>query len=420
MLTLSVRERDRLTVLREVQDGLLSPAEGARKLGLCSRQFRRIRRRAESEGDGAVINHLRGRPSNHRLDPMIRARALERAAEPVFHDFGPTLLAEHLSRDPSIGPIGSHTLRKWMIEAGRWSPSERKLHHRSRRDRRAAYGELVQMDTSIHPWLEGRSHEQPVLIAMIDDATSRLHARFAPSDTGKANRELIVSYLERFGRMGALYVDRASHFQSQTRKRAMSDKPPMSSVIKQSLEKLGIGLIPALSPQAKGRVERLFGTLQDRLLKEMRVAGISTLEDANKFLEEIFIPFWNERFTVEPQMSEDFHRPLPEGIDLMETFAEIYLRLIRPDFTVRYENIYYQVSRREAAATMPGTQLSVLRRLDGRLTFSWRNSPLHLIALKGLPPSPPKNPLPPKQPKPRPSKDHPWRRSNMRFFAVKD
>lgn len=420
MLTLSLRERDRLAVLREVGDGLLSPAEGARKLGISSRQFRRIRRRAESEGDSAVIHRLRGRHSNHQLDPGIRQRALAKAAEPVFHDFGPTLLAEHLSRDQSIGPICSYTLREWMIEEGLWSPLTRKLHHRSHRDRRAAFGELVQMDTSIHPWLENRCSEQPVLIAMIDDATSRLHARFAPSDTGRANRELIVSYLERFGRMGALYVDRASHFQSQTRQRTMSDKPAMSSVIKQALDKLDIKLIPALSPQAKGRVERLFGTLQDRLLKEMRVAGISTLEDANRFLDENFIPFWNERFTVEPQLSEDFHRPLPESIDLSETFAEIYPRLIRPDFTIRYENTYYQVPRREARATMPGTQLSVLRRLDGTLSFSWRNAPLRLNALKGLPSSPPRKPAPPpRKHGPRPSKDHPWRRDNIRF-AVHD
>jgi len=417
MLTLSLRERDRVAVLREVEDGLLSPAEGARKLGLSSRQFRRVRRRAESEGDGAVIHRLRGRPSNHRIDPSIRARALERAAEPVFHDFGPTLLAEHLSRDPSIGPLGAHTLRTWMIDGGLWCVSERKLHHRSHRDRRAAYGELVQMDTSIHPWLEGRSVEQPVLIAMIDDATSRLHARFAQSDTGRANRELIASYLERFGRMGALYADRASHFQSQTRKRTMSDKPPMSSVIKHALDQLDIKLIPALSPQAKGRVERLFGTLQDRLLKEMRVAAISTLEDANQFLEQSFVPFWNERFTVKPQLSEDFHRPLPEGIDLKDIFAEIYPRLIRPDFTIRYENTYYQVPRREARATMPGTQLNVLRRLDGTLGFSWRNSQIRLVALKGLPATPPRTPTSssPRQSGLRPSKDHPWRRDNSRF-----
>lgn len=416
---MSVRERDRLAVLREVEDALLSPAAGARKLGLSSRQFRRIRRRAEDEGDSAVISRLRGRPSNHRLKDSTRKKAMARAREPVFHDFGPTLLAEHLSRDPSIGPIVSATLRTWMIADGLWSGAKRKLHHRSRRDRRAAYGELVQMDTSIHDWFEGRCVEQPVLIAMIDDATSKLFARFRPADSSRTNRELIVAYIGRFGRMGAIYADRATHFQSQTRKREMNDQPPCSSVIKRGLECLDIELIRALSPQAKGRVERLFGTLQDRLLKEMRVAEISTLDDANRFLEKTFIPFWNGRFTVRPQSPEDFHRPLAKDVDLMEIFADKEQRLIRPDFTLRYQNNFYQVPKNKARASMPGSRVTVARRLDGKLSFYWNLAPLELITLRGLPMSPPEKPQPPRPAAPRPSKDHPWRKSNMRF-AVKD
>ena len=416
---MSIRDRDRLAVLREVEDGLITPADGARKLALSRRQFRRIRRKSERDGDSAIIHHLRGRPSNHRLSEGLKSRVIDRAREPVFHDFGPTLLSEHLSRDPLIGPLASSTLRQWMIDAGLWSVSDRKLRHRSRRDRRAAYGELVQMDTSIHDWLEGRCLEQAVLIATIDDATSKLYGRFAPSDSGTANRQVIVRYLERFGRMGALYVDGASHFHSHNRKRTMDDEPPMSSVIKRALESLGIELIHALSPQAKGRVERLFGTLQDRLIKEMRVERISTLEDANRFLDERFIPFWNERFTVNPLIAEDFHRHLPEGIDLMEVFAETHPRLIRPDFTIRYENVYYQIPKNEAKASMPGTQMTVARRLDGQLSFYWKKSTVHLAALPGLPESPPERATPPRRPGPRPSKDHPWRTSNMRF-AVKD
>ncbi|MEO5904154.1 MAG: ISNCY family transposase [Gemmatimonadaceae bacterium] len=419
MLTLSARDRDRLVVLREVEDGLISPASGARKLGLSRRQFRRIRRKRERDGDSAIIHHLRGRPSNHRIVESLKSRVIDRARDPVFHDFGPTLLSEHLSRDKCIGPIGSSTLRQWMIDAGLWSVSERKLRHRSRRDRRGAYGELVQMDTSIHDWLEGRCPEQPVLIATIDDATSKLYGRFAPSDSGTANRRVIVRYLECFGRMGALYVDGASHFHSHNSKRTMNDEAPMSSLIKRALESLGIELIHALSPQAKGRVERLFGTLQDRLIKEMRVERISTLEDANRFLEESFIPFWNERFTVKPLIAEDFHRPLPEGIDLMETFAETHPRLIRPDFTIRYENVYYQIPKSEAKASMPGTQITVARRLDGKLSFQWRKSTVHLTALRGLPASPPARPAQHRPPSSKPSKDHPWRTNNMRF-AVKD
>lgn len=417
---MSVRERDRLSVLREVEDGFISAESGARKLGLSARQFRRIRRRSEREGDKAVISRLRGRPSNHRLSESLRAMVLEKARDPVFRDFGPTLLSEHLSRDPSIGPIVSSTLRNWMIADGLWVVSSRRLRHRSRRLRRGSLGELVQMDTSIHDWLEGRSAHQPVLIAMIDDATSRLFARFASTDSSRSNREVIVAYFERFGRMMALYTDRASHFQSQTRKREMSDEPPFSSVIKRGLEALDIELIPALSPQAKGRVERLFGTLQDRLLKEMRVAGISTLDDANRFLEENFIPFWNERFAVRPQLPQDLHRPIPEGTDLLEVFADRQQRLIRSDFTVRYQNNFYQIPKSTAKASMPGSRITIARRLDGALSFYWKSAPLVVSALPGLPNSPAENPARQRR-RPeghRPSKDHPWRKTNMQF-AVK-
>lgn len=365
-----------------------------------------------------MISRLRGRPSNHRLSDSLRAKVLERAREPVFRDFGPTLLSEHLSRDPLIGTIVASTLRNWMMTEGLWLAAPRRLHHRSRRLRRGSFGELVQMDTSIHNWLEGRSNDQPVLIAMIDDATSRLFARFAPSDSGRSNREVIVAYIERFGRMMALYTDRASHFQSQTRKREMSDEPPFSSVIKCGLDDLDIELIPALSPQAKGRVERLFGTLQDRLLKEMRVAGISTLDDANRFLEENFIPFWNGRFAVRPQLPHDLHRPVPQGTDLMEIFADRQQRLIRSDFTIRYQNNFYQIPRATAKASMPGSRITIARRLDGALSFYWKSAPLAVSALPGLPASPHENPAPPRPAPHRPSKDHPWRKTNMQF-AVK-
>ena len=183
MLTLSTRELDRLAVLHQVSDGLISVTAGTRRVRVVVRHFRRMLRRFEEEGDASVIHRGRGHLSNRRLPAAVRAAALERAREPVFHDFGPTLLAEHLSRDPAIGPLGADTLRGWMIAAGLWKPKERKLRHRRRRPRKAAAGELVQMDTSIHRWLEDRSSEEIVLIAMIDDATSRLYARFFPRDT---------------------------------------------------------------------------------------------------------------------------------------------------------------------------------------------------------------------------------------------
>jgi hypothetical protein len=370
MLRLSTRDVDRLAILHQVRDGVLSAAEGARRVRVGSRHFRRMLRRFEAEGDASVIHRGRDQPSNRRRPEAVRAAALRRAREPAYHDFGPTLLAEHLSRDPAIGPLNPHTLRAWMIAAGLWKPRERKLHHRRRRPRRAAAGELVQMDTSIHRWLEDRSSEEIVLIAMIDDATSRLYARFFPRDTGAANRQLIVDYLRRFGRMGALYTDQAGHFRNLVGKRARShaddrESEQTNSIIRRALTALDIELILALSPQAKGRVERLFQTLQDRLIKELRLAGVCSLDGANRFLEDVFLPWWEEHFTVAPAMGVDAHRALPPDADLEHLFARTEQRTITPDFTIRYKRRCLQIGPR--GPSFHATEHSHRRATLGRL-----------------------------------------------------
>jgi hypothetical protein len=224
------------------------------------------------------------------LEAGLREKALGKSRQELYRDFGPTLLSEHLERDPLIGYVSPSTLRLWMIEDGLWKVKRQGKRHRTRRERRAAFGEMVLMDTSIHAWLEDRSSEEIVLIALIDDATSRLTARFFPRDTGAANRQLIVDYLQSHGRMGALYTDRAGHFKVHFRakQRREQDQEEALTLIRRALDALDIELILALSPQAKGRVERLFKTLQDRLIKEMRVAGIASMEQANGFLQEVF------------------------------------------------------------------------------------------------------------------------------------
>ena len=417
MLRMSLRDRDRLVLLRQVAAKELTVRRGAERAGLSVRHFRRLMRRFEQEGDGAVIHRARGRPPNNCRGEELRRRVLERAREGVFHDFGPTLLAEHLARDPQIGPLSAHTLRRWLIEAGLWEVRPRRLRHRRRRERRAARGELVQMDTSIHPWLEERSQEDIVLIAMVDDATSELFARFVPRDTGAANRQLIVDYLKAFGRPRALYVDRAAHFRQPRGRRTAEDRAQehTRSLIRRALAELDCEVILALSPQAKGRVERDFRTLQDRLLKEMRVRGISTLEAANRYLEAAFIPFWAERFTIPPTDPVDAHLPLPDKVDLEQLFAETETRVIGSDFTIRYKNQRLQIPRPQARATMPGKRLVVERRLDGTTRFRWKNRYLELLPAarplpspngKGNGKQPMKKPRKPWKPPP----DHPWRR----------
>lgn len=409
-MELSIKERDRLAVVREVAEGLLRPCSGARKLGLTPRQMRRIMRRFEAEGDAACTHRLRARKSNHTVPEELKAFALERSADPVFADFGPTLLAEHLGRERPGMRINPHTLRRWLIATGQWKLNRRKLHHREWRERRAALGELVQMDTSTHAWFEQRSKDPVVLIAMIDDATNRLLAQFAASDSGAENRALIIQYLTRYGRMRALYTDRASHFSAPARERQLADLPAKGSVIKEALRSLDIELITALSPQAKGRVERLFGTLQDRLLKELRVRNISSITAANHYLSTEFLSVWNSRFTKPPRERADAHRPLQPGTDLLDLFAQSEPRRINPDFTVRFQNLFYQIPEHSASASMPGTTLLISRRLDGRLTFSWRGRRLGLHQLPGLPLSPEKIPSARKaRYHAKPAATHPWR-----------
>lgn len=415
MLTLSLRERDRISVLRQVEEGQLGAGEGASRLGLTARQFRRLRRKWEVEGDRVVVHAGRGRSSNRCLPRDVRERALEMARDPLYEDFGPTLLSEHLERDPRGGAVHPSTLRLWLMEEGLWKVERRRRKHRRRRPRRKARGEMVLMDSSEHDWLEGRGADELSLVAMIDDATSELFAFFYPRDTGLANREVIARYLSEHGRMGALYVDRASHFgnwrsPSGSRK-AGDDADPMmvNSIIRRGLEALEIELILALSPQAKGRVERLFGTLQDRLIKEMRVAAIASLEEANRFLREVFIPFWNRRFTVQAAEATDAHRTLPEGVDLNVLFAETETRSLREDFTFRHRNQHWQIEVSESKDLRPKQKVTVERRLDGSIHY--RCGDRYITPVRYAAPSPPPRKPPPPPPRRRPPADHPWRKS---------
>ena len=256
---------------------------------------------------------------------------------------------------------------------------------------------------------------------MIDDATSRLSARFFPRDTGAANRKMIVDYLNSHGRMGALYTDQASHFKNHFRATARreQDKEEALTLIRRALDSIEIELILALSPQAKGRVERLFKTLQDRLIKEMRVAGISSLPEANRFLTDVFIPFWNQRFTVEPRELTDAHRALPQELDLLRLFAETQQRVIRSDFTFRYRNQHYQIASLQGDGRMPGSKITLEHHLDGVLLFRWREQILDPIPVteprKPAEPEPVKDTAQPKSasPKPKPSPEHPWRRTRF-------
>jgi transposase len=357
-IAMSQKERDVLKILQGVLDGKRTQAEAARLLDLTPRHVRRLQRRLEADGDPALVHGLRGRPSNRRTDPAHRQKVLE-AYRQRYADFGPTFASEKLAGEGLA--VGPQTLRRWLLEEGLWQRRRRRDPHRSRRPRRACFGELVQVDASIHDWLEGRG-EELVLITLIDDATSYLLARFYAAATVEAHLDLVGRWLRRHGRPLAFYSDRHSIFEPQDKGKAL---PGAETQFGRALRELGIELIRAHSPQAKGRVERSFGTAQDRWVKELRLAGATTGAEANAVLERL-LPAHNRRFAKAARQEGDAHRPLGAGQDLAAILSLQEERVVANDYTIRFHNRFYQL----LPPVYPGERggkVVVERRLDGSL-----------------------------------------------------
>ena len=376
---LSGRERDRLVKLRQVKEGKLTQRKAAEQLGLSSRWVRKLMKRLKSEGDGGLAHRLRGRRSNRGHGAEVRERAVGLVGE-RYADYGPTLASEVLASDHGL-VVNRETLRQWMSQERLWKPRRQKIKHvhvwRARREQR---GELVQWDTSEHDWLEGRCAEKLYLIAMIDDATSELTARFAPHDSTEQNMRLLWRYLERHGRPVEVYTDKAGLFQVNRALHYNKHLPaaPEQTQIKRALEELGIGRIAAHSPQAKGRVERSFGTMQDRLVKGLRRAGASTLEQANRYLWEVFEPEWKQRFTKQPASDCDAHRRLRKDHDLASTLSYVEQRMVNNDYTLRWFGERYQIAATDVRSRMRKSKLRVEQRLDGALMARWEGRKLPL------------------------------------------
>ena len=326
---LTQKERDRVKVLHEVKQGHLTQRAAAEQLGISERWVREMVGRVRKRGDGAVVHGLRGKPSKRRLERKIRERAV-RVYRQEYGDFGPTLAAEYLADKHEI-EVSKETLRKWLIEAGVWTSKPRRVKEvHVWRPRRSCRGELVQWDTSIHDWLEGRSREPIKLIAMIDDASNELWAQFVAEDSTAEHMRVLRSYLERNGRPLAFYTDKAVLFRVNPRRKGYTEEKTQEgeTQIGRALRELGIELIHAHSPQAKGRVERCFGTLQDRLVKGLRKAGATTIAEANRYLERVFLPDWRRRFRRDPASQVDAHRPLGGAEDLDSILSHVENRQV--------------------------------------------------------------------------------------------
>lgn len=370
-------ERDRLVALKKAKKKLITQKQAAEEIGVTERQVRRLLRKLRWKGDRAVIHKLRGRPSNRRLPAELEQRAMAILADPVYRGFGPTLAAEYLDKRHGIA-VSKETLRQWMTTAGLWKAGRRRMVDiHEWRPRRSRCGELVQWDTSEHDWLEGRG-EPSYLISMIDDATSRLFARFVRHDSSEENMRVLWAYLERYGRPLAFYTDKAGMFQVSVKtkrqeEREGRDQPEMPPTqIARALGELGIVWIPAHSPQAKGRIERQFQTAQDRLVKGLRVAGVRTLEEANAYLEKAYLPWWNETLAVVAANTEDAHRPLGREHDLAAILSHIETRQVTNDYTVRYNRKIYQIAREDVRAGLRGARVHVEDRLDGSIAIRFQ------------------------------------------------
>jgi transposase len=336
-LALSEKERDRLKVLHEVEQGHLKQRQGAEQLGMSERGFRKLLRRFRQKSDAAVAHGLRSRRSNRRLAAETAAQVAE-AVRRDYRDFGPTLAAEYLGKDLKIA-LNRETLRQLLIREGIWKAKPRRITEvHVWRPRRSCRGEMVQWDTSIHAWLEERGPGRMYLIALIDDATSTLFARFVEADSTEHHMRVLGAYLSRYGRPQSVYTDKASLFQPTLAPGWKNEEPgpETETQMGRALRELGIEWIAAHSPQAKGRIERCFGTLQDRLVKGLRRAKATAQEEANRYLEQEFLKEWNDRFAVAAASEVDAHQPLGSTLSLESILSHVEQRRVTNDYKVAW------------------------------------------------------------------------------------
>ena len=374
----------------------------------CLRKYKRYKR----DGDKGLVHQGRGRLSNRGIDLGIRAAIIDRYRE-RYDDFGPTLAAEKLAKDGY--KVDHETLRLWLIRERLWKKRRKRSPHRSWRQRRAHFGELVQMDGSHHKWFEDRA-EDCCLMNMVDDATGTTLSLFDEQETTVAAMTLVWNWIDRYGIPAALYTDRKNVYvpDDKTAGRAELSGEEALTQFGRACKSLGVRIIEAHSPQAKGRVERSNGTYQDRLVKELRLAQISDIASANRLLVEGFVDELNEKFAVDPRQEADFHRSA-KGWDLKSIFCMEEERALTDDWIVRYAGGYYQLAR-QSDRPPSCKKVTVKRYLNGELHFNYRGKDLEYRALPQRPVAVKKTQAAVPRSKKRyiPKSDHPWRGSYKR------
>lgn len=412
---MSVRELKRIEVFARVKAGTLKVKDAAVLLGVCERQAKRLWRTYRRRGPAGLRHKSAGRRSN-RAKPKAWRRTVvglyrqkyagnaDRGEAP----FGPTLAAEHMSADDDT-PVDPETLRRLLIAEGLWTRQRKGVVHRQRRERKAHFGELVQIDGSFHAWLEGRG-PRGCLIQAVDDATSTADGRMSEQETTWAAARVLRMWVERYGIPHALYTDwKNVYLREPTEAERASGTVPRTQ-FGRMCETLGIRIIGANSPEAKGRVERSHGTSQDRLIKKLRLKGIRDHAAVNAYLARDYYPGHNARFARTPAAAEDFHCAIPRGLDLDEVFRLETEHTLGNDWVVRADNRFYQVERQSRYAPARSKVL-VCAYEDGRVAIAYRGKKLGFHEIPAPAPAVVVTPTRVATPQRscRPSADHPWR-----------
>jgi hypothetical protein len=395
------KERERLKALEHVIQGILTYADAAAKLGLSERQLYRSMERYRSDGDAGLIHRLRGATSNKRKPLRLRNNVVKLYKD-RYDDYGPTLFMEALRDDHQI-MIGVETLRQWLLKAGYWEKVRKGRRHRKKRPRRAAIGDLVQFDGSQHAWFEDRGPACCLLVA-IDDASGTIMIRLAESESTDPVLAFWIDYVQRFGVPQEVYTDYGAVYYHS----AQGDDPTKKTDYGFAMTDIGARCIYASSPQAKGRVERMNRTLQDRLLKAFRQHKIKTIEEGNRFIENVFLPKFNRQFahTISDDgiALADHHRTLTlTKAELARTFARRATRCVRNDLTITLDNRWVQLTSTKSPLPPCGSHIHLRRFLDGSLHIFWQGNELGFEILAS-------NWIHPKKSQGHPaSEQHPWR-----------
>ncbi len=366
---MSNKEINQISIFERLKNREMKQREAGMVLNLSTRQIRKKLKAFRRLGPAALIHGSRGRPSNNQLDPEIRRKAIF-LIENKYPDFGPTFASEKLEENHHL-VINRETLRLNMIFAGLWQANKRKPTHREWRERKECFGELIQLDGSDHNWFELRA-PNCTLLAFIDDATSQImHLVFA-DETTLGVMGATKAYVQEHGIPYEFYVDRGKVFKVNQN----NEEEDKITQYRRAIEELGGKMTYARSPQAKGRVERLFGTLQDRLVKELRLRGISSIEKANEFIGKEYLPKHNQKYAVAPKSNTDLHKEA-KGYSLDEIFCIKETRTLTPDFTLRHNNKWYQLEKKQKTLVYPKNEITVKTRLDGIVHLSVRNTNLY-------------------------------------------